>query len=89
MEKPDNFVKTQLPARKVDKLGRITIPTQLRKECNIKTGDILQVQYTYKSITLSEKISCTFCGNNKFLTEFSEKYICERCIGQIMTISMK
>ena len=70
--------------RKVDDLGRITIPKEVRDEKRIFQGTPLQI-YVEGDKIIIENIDtvCSFCNKKKVLYEFKEKMICKKCIKDI------
>lgn len=66
--------------RKLDGLGRIVIPKEIRQVYNIREGDALEV-YTNKEGILLKKpdMSCVICGSSADLKEFKGKRICDQC----------
>jgi transcriptional pleiotropic regulator of transition state genes len=73
--------------RRVDKLGRIVIPKELREANNIFDNDPLEI-FTDEDKIILVKInlpaggSCAICGNTKQLYDFADKKICTRCIRE-------
>lgn len=66
--------------RKVDDLGRIVIPVEIRNDLDIKVGDSMEIHVEGTSIIFKKHMSkCNFCGNTKDLEEFKEKLICQKC----------
>jgi transcriptional pleiotropic regulator of transition state genes len=50
--------------RRVDELGRIVIPKELRRDLNITTKDYLEIFRDEDSIVLRKySAGCIFCGN--------------------------
>lgn len=76
--------------RKVDELGRIVIPIELRKKLKIDIKDEVEI-YVEKSSIIIKKYdpSCVFCGKTKELNEFEDKLICNKCLEKIKTIKNK
>ena len=70
--------------RKVDELGRIVIPMELRKSMDIKEKDPLEIFTDQGSIVL-KKYSNTyvFCGEGEDIIEFGGKHICPACFEKI------
>ncbi len=73
--------------RKVDELGRIVVPIELRNKLNINIKDEVEI-YVEKSAIVIKKYdpSCIFCGKTKDLNEFEEKLICNKCLEKIKNI---
>ena len=70
--------------RKVDELGRIVIPIELRNKLNILEDDTMDIYIDRNSIVLKkEENTCMFCGSTKNLVSFKEKQICHDCIKNI------
>ncbi len=70
--------------RKVDELGRIVIPMELRNKLNIAEKDSLEIFVDGSSIVLKKLNStCTFCGNDKDLISYADKLICPKCKDKI------
>lgn len=70
--------------RRVDELGRIVIPIELRSKLNIKEKDALEIFVDGNSIILKKfEKNCIFCGNTKNLIEFKDKQICPKCLDKI------
>ena len=66
--------------RKVDELGRIVLPIELRRVLDIAEKDELEIYTEGDRIVLKKhQTSCVFCGSAKALTVFKEKHICEQC----------
>ena len=70
--------------RKVDELGRIVIPAELREHFGINTKDKLEISTDGDRIVLRKaSSSCIFCGTADNVTVFGNKLICESCIARI------
>lgn len=70
--------------RKVDELGRIVIPIELRRTLDIDIKDSLEI-YVDGSYVLLKKYepACIFCGNAKDITNFKSKNICPDCLDEL------
>ena len=70
--------------RKIDELGRIVIPMEIRTQFDISVRDSLEI-FVDESNIIIKKIedSCIFCGNNKDLTVFNNKNICSKCLKEL------
>ena len=70
--------------RKVDELGRIVIPMELRKSMDIKEKDPLEIFTDQGSIVLKKySNTCVFCGEGEDKIEFGGKHICPACFEKI------
>lgn len=69
--------------RRVDDLGRIVLPKELRKVLNIEERDPLEIFVNGNYIMLQKyEPSCIFCGNAENVTVHKGKNICENCINE-------
>jgi transcriptional pleiotropic regulator of transition state genes len=67
-------------ARKVDQLGRIVLPSELRRLFGIREGDLVEIFVDEDRIVLSKlEDRCVFCGSHQDLHEFSGKLVCSSC----------
>ena len=70
--------------RKVDDLGRIVLPRELRKVLEINERDSMEIFVDGGSIILKKyEPSCSFCGNADNITVFKGKNICQSCLNQL------
>lgn len=66
--------------RKVDELGRIVLPIELRRTLHIDVKDSLEIYVDGSQIILKKyEPSCIFCGNADDTIMFKGKTICRRC----------
>jgi len=73
--------------RKVDELGRIVFPIEMRRRLDIKEGDMMEMFTEGDNIILKKyQPSCVFCGSYEKLTVLHEKNICKTCRGKIASI---
>ncbi len=73
MKMPENV-------RKIDELGRIVFPKEIRKDLNITCNDRVEI-FIEKDRILLKKIepACSLCGNERDLVHFKGKSICTGC----------
>ena len=73
--------------RKVDELGRIVLPIEMRRTLDIAERDALEIYVEGSSVILKKyKPSCIFCDSTKEVTEFKGKNICPRCLKELKGI---
>jgi len=66
--------------RKVDQLGRIVTPMELRRTLEIDYQDPMEIYMDKASIILRKyKPGCMFCGNNDKVVDFKGNPVCEEC----------
>lgn len=66
--------------RRLDELGRIVIPIEIRNQFNLIEKDPIEI-YVEDSCIILKKFqpNCIFCGNTRDLKKFKEKLICREC----------
>ena len=70
--------------RKVDELGRIVLPIELRRTMNIEVKDALEIYVDADQIVLKKyEPSCIFCGNAKDIVHFKGKNVCSACAHEL------
>ena len=70
--------------RKIDELGRIVIPIELRKILDIKERDSLGISLMDQGIFIKkEEPSCIFCNSTTDLKSLYSKNICKKCINSL------
>lgn len=70
--------------RRMDELGRVVIPIEIRNQFNIAEKDPMEIYVDGSSIILKKfEPNCIFCGNTKNLLEYKDKLICEKCSKKI------
>lgn len=69
--------------RKVDELGRIVLPKELRDIFDIKIKDPLEIYVDDELIILKKyEPACVFCGNALNTLHFKGKLICSTCVSE-------
>jgi len=72
--------------RRVDELGRIVIPVEMRKRFGIGDHDPLEISVQGDSIVLSRpRDECVFCGRREGLSAYRDRSICVECLGELRT----
>lgn len=67
--------------RKVDELGRVVIPIELRRTLNIEEKDSLEIYVDGDKIILRKyEPACVFCGNAANVENFKGKNVCQSCL---------
>ena len=70
--------------RKVDELGRIVLPIEMRRTLDIGEKDALEIYVEGSSVILKKyKPSCVFCDATKDITVFKGKNICRKCLKEL------
>lgn len=72
--------------RKIDDLGRIVIPREIRRVFSIEEGDPMEIYTDNDSVILKKyEPACIFCGGADEITEFKGKKICHDCVQSVKT----
>ena len=75
--------------RKVDELGRIVLPIELRRTMGIDVKDALEIYVEGDTIMLRKyEPSCVFCGNAKDVLSIKGKNICRSCLKDIADMDL-
>ena len=70
--------------RKVDELGRIVLPIELRRTLNIDIKDPVEIFVDGDSIMLKKyDPACIFCGSSDNVRQVRGKNICAACIEEL------
>lgn len=71
-------------SRKLDVLGRIVIPAEIRKSLDLKEGGVLDISLDDEKIVLTpRRDACVFCGSDTDLKSYEGRMVCESCIGNL------
>jgi transcriptional pleiotropic regulator of transition state genes len=71
--------------KKIDDLGRIVIPKDIRKTLGVNNGDALQFFVEGDTVVLRKfGEECEFCGETEELTELRGKFICKSCKAALL-----
>lgn len=71
-------------ARKVDDLGRIVLPVEMRRMFGIRSGDELEIGVDGGTIVLRKvEARCVFCGESAGLRPYREKQLCASCSTEL------
>ena len=72
--------------RKVDELGRIVLPIEIRKVLDIKQKDAIEIFTDDDKIILQKyQPACIFCKNIENIVYFNGKRVCAECVEKLKT----
>ena len=72
-------------ARKVDDLGRIVLPVEMRRMFGIQPGDELQIAVDGACILLHKpQPGCVFCDGFEGLRSYRGKAVCRSCARELV-----
>ena len=70
--------------RKVDELGRIVLPIELRRTMNIEVKDSLEIYEDGDPLVLKKyEPSCIYCGNATAIIHSKGKNVCRACLQEL------
>ena len=70
--------------RKVDELGRIVLPIELRRTLDIAERDALEIFVSEDTIMLKKyQPACVFCDSSKGIISYKGKNVCANCINTL------
>ena len=70
--------------RRVDELGRVVLPIEIRRILDIEERDPLEIILDEDRIVLRKlQPTCIFCGAEEDLQEYRSKRICRACLESI------
>ncbi len=70
--------------RKVDELGRIVLPIELRRTFDLNEKDAIEI-YTDDDMIILKKFqrTCVFCNSPEDIVDYKGKSICASCLAEI------
>ena len=72
--------------RKLDELGRIVLPIELRRTLDINDRDPLEIFVEDSTIILKKyEPACIFCGDARDVVNYKGKNICKNCLNELKT----
>ena len=73
--------------RKMDDLGRVVIPIELRRTLEIAEKDPLEIYVDGKMIILKKyEPACIFCGDAKDVVTYKGRNICANCLKEMQSL---
>lgn len=73
--------------RRLDELGHIVIPIELRRNLEIDKGTLMEVFFDDSQerlfIRKYRTEECIFCSSNESVIYFREHFICEKCLNEL------
>ena len=76
-------MKTTGMVKKIDELGRLVIPKEIRTALDIDNGTVQFYMDGDALIVKKWNAHCVFCGGTDGLIEYKEKLICDNCRKEI------
>ena len=73
--------------RKVDELGRIVLPIELRRTLEIAERDSLEIYVEGSTIILKKyEPACVFCGDARDVLSFKGRNVCRACLEKMRNL---
>ena len=70
--------------RRVDELGRIVLPIELRRTLDINEKDALEIYVEGNTVILKKyEPACIFCQNARDVINYKSKLICRDCLDEM------
>ena len=77
-------MKTTGIVRKIDDLGRIVLPIEMRNRLGIGPGSGVEIYFENNAIILRKyEPTCVFCGETSEVTDFKGKKVCRGCRAEL------
>ena len=79
-------IKSTGIVRKVDELGRVVLPIEMRRTLDISEKDALEIYVEGENIILRKyQAACVFCDSTKDIVNFKGRNVCTSCIEKLKT----
>jgi transcriptional pleiotropic regulator of transition state genes len=70
--------------RKIDELGRIVLPSELRRVFGIREGEELEISVEGEKVILQKRDDlCLFCGAENPAVEYRGRRVCQDCAEEL------
>ena len=77
-------MKSTGTVRRIDKLGRLVLPIELRRVMDVNTGDALEIFTEGNAVILKKyEPNCIFCGSMDGLVRFHDRNVCAECAKKL------
>jgi len=78
------YMKSTGIVRKVDELGRVVLPIELRRTLDIAEKDALEIYVDGQTIILKKyEPACIFCSDARDVMVYKGKNICPNCMREL------
>lgn len=75
--------------RRIDELGRIVLPIEIRKNLSLSSKDAVEIYVNGDTIILQKyEPSCIFCGSEDRTQDFDGKLICASCLEELQKMEI-
>ncbi len=82
--KGDYIMKSTGIVRRIDELGRIVLPIELRRTYDLAIKDAVEI-YTDNDMIILKKFqrTCVFCNSPEDIVEYKGKSVCSKCMAEL------
>lgn len=71
-------------ARRIDALGRVVVPVEMRRMLGIDEGDLLDIHVEDARIVMARiEHRCVFCNSNDELRAYRDRLVCRNCVDAL------
>lgn len=82
------MIKSTGIIRRVDELGRVVIPKEIRDQFGIVEKDPIEIFVKNNSIIFKKyQPNCIFCDSENDIQQYNDKLICSKCIAEISNLN--
>ena len=75
-------------SRRVDELGRVVLPIEIRRRLGIEERDALDISLDKDRIIMKKwQQACVFCGSEISVDTYKEKQVCKSCAGELKKLT--
>lgn len=77
-------------SRKIDDLGRLVLPAEIRRRFGLNEGSHVEISVEGEFILLSRvDDTCVFCSSGEQLRQFRDRRICASCVDQLTAVGSR
>ncbi len=70
--------------RKIDELGRLVLPAEIRASLGLQAKDAIEIYTENDRIVLKKYLpGCIFCGSMEGIKIFADQRICSECLNKL------
>jgi AbrB family transcriptional regulator, transcriptional pleiotropic regulator of transition state genes len=85
----EETLKSTGVVRKIDELGRVVLPSEIRKVFGIHEGDQLDISVEGEKVILEKRQDlCVFCGAESPEVDFRGRRVCQTCVQELTGAGM-
>jgi transcriptional pleiotropic regulator of transition state genes len=71
--------------RRMDQLGRVVVPAELRRALGIRQGDLIETRLENgRVVMIKVEPECAVCGAAVNLIDVHGKHVCDECVRQLV-----